>query len=189
MTRQWSLRRQVTDNDGFLTDVYRTGGRLADQAIDDTLSYADPQTAVALVAPTGAKCEAIRCRSSAAVPPGRLSQRDFPSPRTTQPAPAQIVISRLADGEWLVSGRLVGEGLAFRAGSSARCFSHSSSPGSSVSPAAWCLPIMYRANRQHRQGRQSHHASGQGRVPLSGAGNTFVGSACRSTRCSTASAR
>ena len=34
-----------------------------------------------------------------------------------QPSPhqAELVLARLPDGQWLVSGRLVGEGLAFRA--------------------------------------------------------------------------
>ena len=112
-----SLRRQVTEQSRVLTDVYRTGGKTAlNQAIDDTLSYADPQTAVALVASDGRE---VRGNLAAAPAPQSLQEgyRNAIIRLRGQPSPhqAQIVISRLADGEWLVSGRLVGEGLAFRA--------------------------------------------------------------------------
>ena len=44
-----SLHRQVAEQSKVLTDVYRSGGKAAlDDAIDDTLAYADPQTAVAM---------------------------------------------------------------------------------------------------------------------------------------------
>ena len=111
-----SLRRQVTEQSRVLTDVYRTGGKTAlNQAIDDTLSYADPQTAVALVAANGRE---LRGNLAAAPAPQSMKEgyrhaiirlRGQPSPHQ-----AQLVISRLSGGEWLVSGRLVGEGLAFR---------------------------------------------------------------------------
>jgi signal transduction histidine kinase len=111
-----SLRRQVTEQSRVLTDVYRTGGKTAlNQAIDDTLSYADPQTAVALVAADGRE---LRGNLAAAPAPQSMQEgyrhaiirlRGQPSPHQ-----AQLVISRLSGGEWLVSGRLVGEGLAFR---------------------------------------------------------------------------
>ncbi len=112
-----SLRRQVTEQSQVLTDVYRTGGKTAlDQAIDDTLSYADPQTAVALVAPDGRE---VKGNLAAAPDPQSLQEgyRNAIIRLRGQPSPhqAQLVISRLAGGEWLVSGRLVGEGLAFRA--------------------------------------------------------------------------
>ena len=49
-----SLRRQVTEQSKVLTDVYRSGGKQAlDEAIDDTLAYADPQTAIALIDANG----------------------------------------------------------------------------------------------------------------------------------------
>ncbi len=112
-----SLRRQVTEQSRVLTDVYRTGGKTAlDQAIDDTLSYADPQTAVALVAPDGREAKG----NLAAAPAPQSLQEGYRNAIIRlrgQPSPhqAQLVISRLAGGEWLVSGRLVGEGFAFRA--------------------------------------------------------------------------
>ena len=112
-----SLHRQVTEQSKVLTDVYRTGGRAAlDRAIGDTLAYADPQTAVALLGPDGRQIEG---NLAEAPPPQSMLEgyhnavirlRGQPSPHQ-----AQIVLSRLSGGQWLVSGRLVGEGLAFRA--------------------------------------------------------------------------
>lgn len=112
-----SLHRQVAEQSKVLTDVYRSGGSPAlDQAIADTLAYADPQTVVALLDRRGRQLE------------GNFAQPLTPQPMQEgyrsavirlrgQPTPhqAQIVVSRLTGGEWLVSGRLVGEGLAFRA--------------------------------------------------------------------------
>ena len=112
-----SLHRQVAEQSKVLTDVYRTGGRKAlDQAIDDTLSYADPQTAVALLSADGRELQG----NLAAPPSLQPMQEGYRSALIRlrgQPSPhqAQLVVSRLARGEWLVSGRLLGEGLAFRA--------------------------------------------------------------------------
>lgn len=112
-----STRRQVVEQSKVLTDVYRTGGRPAlDDAIGDTLSYADPQTVAALLTPNGRELEG----NLADAPSAQTMQEGFHNAVIRlrgQPTPhqAQIVSSRLPDGKWLVSGRLVGEGLAFRA--------------------------------------------------------------------------
>ncbi|HLO21411.1 MAG TPA: hypothetical protein VK192_13060, partial [Sphingomicrobium sp.] len=92
-----SLRRQVTEQSRVLTDVYRTGGKTAlNQAIDDTLSYADPQTAVALVASDGRE---VKGNLAAAPAPQSLQEgyRNAIIRLRGQPSPhqAQIVISRL----------------------------------------------------------------------------------------------
>jgi signal transduction histidine kinase len=112
-----SLRRQVAEQSKVLTDVYRSGGRKAlDRAVDDTLSYADPQTAVALLSADGREL-----KGNLAAPQWRQPmQEGYRSALIRlrgQPSPhqAQIVVTRLARGERLVSGRLLGEGLAFRA--------------------------------------------------------------------------
>jgi signal transduction histidine kinase len=112
-----STRRQVVEQSKVLTDVYRTGGRRAlGEAIDDELSYADAQTAVALIGADGSEI-----KGNLAEPPALQSlQEGYRSAvirlrGQPSPHPAQIVLSRLSKGEWLVSGRLVGEGLAFRA--------------------------------------------------------------------------
>ncbi|HEY4070625.1 MAG TPA: HAMP domain-containing sensor histidine kinase [Sphingomicrobium sp.] len=112
-----STRRQVVEQSKVLTDVYRTGGRTAlDDAIGDTLSYADPQTVAALLAADGREVEGNLAESR----PLKPMQEGFRSAVLRlrgQPSPhqAQIVVSRLASGQWLISGRLVGEGVAFRA--------------------------------------------------------------------------
>lgn len=112
-----SLHRQVVEQSKVLTDVYRTGGKAAlNEAIDDTLSYADPQTAVALVSPEGKEIKG----NVATAPPVQSMQEGYHNAVIRlrgQPSPhqAEIVMSRLSRGGWLLSGRLVGEGLAFRA--------------------------------------------------------------------------
>ena len=112
-----SLHRQVVEQSKVLTDVYRTGGKAAlDEAIDDTLAYADPQTAVALLDRNGREIAG----NLAQAPSVQTMQEGYRSAVIRlrgQPSPhqAEIVLSRLSSGEWLVSGRLVGEGLAFRA--------------------------------------------------------------------------
>ncbi len=112
-----SLHRQVVEQSKVLTDVYRTGGNAAlEEAIDDALSYADPQTAVALVNPDGRELRG----NLAQAPSVQSMQEGYRSAVIRlrgQPNPhqAEILLSRLPSGQWLVSGRLVGEGLAFRA--------------------------------------------------------------------------
>ena len=112
-----NLHRQVVEESKVLTDVYRTGGKAAlHEAIDDTLSYADPQTAVALLDRNGNEIEGNIAQgpSVLSMPEGYHSAvirlRGQPSPHQSE-----VVLSRLSSGEWLISGRLVGEGLAFRA--------------------------------------------------------------------------
>jgi signal transduction histidine kinase len=112
-----SLHRQVVEQSKVLTDVYRTGGKTAlNEAIDDTLAYADPQTAVALISKDSGELKG----NLATAPQVQSMQEGYHSAVIRlrgQPSPhlAEIVLSRLANDEWLVSGRLVGEGLAFRA--------------------------------------------------------------------------
>ena len=111
------LHRQVAEQSRVLTDVYRTGGPVAlDDAIDDTLEYGDPQTAVALLAPDGRQLKGnlADARAMRSLQDGERSAfvrlRGQPSPQA-----AQIVVTRLPKDKWLISGRLVGEGLAIRA--------------------------------------------------------------------------
>jgi signal transduction histidine kinase len=112
-----SLHRQVAEEAKVLTDVYRTGGKNAlNEAIDDTLTYADPQTAIALIGADGRELKG----NLAEAPSVQGLQEGYRSAVIRlrgQPSPhqAEIMLSRLPRGEWLVSGRLVGEGLAFRA--------------------------------------------------------------------------
>lgn len=112
-----ALHRQVVEQSKVLTDVYRSGGRSAlDGAIGDTLDYADPQTAIALLDANGRELEG----NLAEAPSIQTMQEGYRSAVVRlrgQPSPhqAEIVVAKLPAGEWLISGRLVGEGLAFRA--------------------------------------------------------------------------
>ncbi|HEY8434490.1 MAG TPA: HAMP domain-containing sensor histidine kinase [Sphingomicrobium sp.] len=112
-----SIHRQVVEQAKVLTDVYRSGGKPAlDEAIDDTLAYADPQTAVGLLDAAGHELEG----NLAEAPPIQSMQEGYRNAVIRlrgQPSPhqAEIQATRLPTGEWLISGRLVGEGVAFRA--------------------------------------------------------------------------
>ena len=112
-----SIHRQVVEQAKVLTDVYRSGGRPAlDEAIDDTLSYADPQTAVGLLDAKGGQLEG----NLAEAPAIQSLQEGYHNAVVRlrgQPSPhqAEIQATKLPRGEWLISGRLVGEGVAFRA--------------------------------------------------------------------------
>jgi signal transduction histidine kinase len=109
------MHQQVVEADKVLTDVYRSGGEAALlDAVQDTIAYADPQAVVALFDRNG------RERSGNIA---GISQRHFTEGyRTTfvrlhgQPAPHQavLIMHRLRSGQWLVSGRLSGEGLAIK---------------------------------------------------------------------------
>lgn len=111
-----TVRQQVVEQGKVLADVYRTGGKPAlDDAIQDTMTYADPQTAVSLLGrdrlQTMGNLEAIAA--------------DFPLQEgyhnalirvrgQTTPRVAAVVVHRLPTGQWLVSGRIAGEGFAIR---------------------------------------------------------------------------
>jgi signal transduction histidine kinase len=112
-----TVRREVVEQAKVISDVYRTGGRIAlDDAIEDTMTYGDPQTAVALFDP--AKRETMG--NLAAIPSGsdpwREGNRNGLIRLRGQTAPREgvIVTQRLPTGEWLVSGRIFGEGLELR---------------------------------------------------------------------------
>lgn len=112
-----SLHRQVAEQGKVLTDVYRNGGKVAlSDAIEDTLAYADPQTAVGLIDKDGREIQG-NLAEAPAVQSLQEGYRSAVIRLRGQPSPhqAEIQITRLPAGQWLVSGRLVGEGLAFRA--------------------------------------------------------------------------
>ena len=111
-----TLHRQVVEQAKVLSDVYHTGGKAAlTNAVGDTLDYADPQTVVGLLDPRGRELMG----NIAAVPAPQSFQEGYRNSLVRlrgQPGPHQaaIVLQRLRGGEWLVSGRLIGEGVALR---------------------------------------------------------------------------
>ena len=112
-----TVRRQVVEQGKVLFDVYRTGGRVAlEDAVEDTMTYGDAQTAVGLFDPR--KREIIG--NLAAVPSGGDPWREgyrnglIRLRGQTTPHEGAIVSQRLPSGEWIVGGRVFGEGLALR---------------------------------------------------------------------------
>jgi signal transduction histidine kinase len=112
-----TVHSQVLEQGKVLADVYRSGGKAAlDDAINDTMTYADPQTAVALLGPDGRET----LGNLEAVPATVLPlQEGYHSALIrlrgqTTPREAALVVHRLSTGQWLLSGRLAGEGLAIR---------------------------------------------------------------------------
>jgi signal transduction histidine kinase len=110
-----TVHRQVIEQGKVLSDVYRSGGAGAlNDALEDTLTYADPQTAVALLDANGRQLKG----NLAALPSGSRPLRD--GYRTTlvrlggqtTPREAAVVVQRLPTGQWLLSGRIFGDGLA-----------------------------------------------------------------------------
>lgn len=109
-----TVRRQVAEQNKVLTDVYRSGGlpSLRD-AVDDSLIYGDPQTAVGLFDPQGHELKG----NIAAIPGGIEVPRDgyhrlVRLRGQTAPQEAAMIVQRLSDRYWLVSGRIYGPGLA-----------------------------------------------------------------------------
>jgi signal transduction histidine kinase len=110
-------RRLVVEQGAVLADIYRTGGLHAlTDGIADTVTYGDPQTAVGLFDASGHEVVG----NLAAMPRGRGAIREgYQSAlvrfvQKTAPHEAAIVAHRLPRGEWLISGRTVGNGLALR---------------------------------------------------------------------------
>jgi signal transduction histidine kinase len=115
-----TVRRQVLEQGKVLADVYRTGGNAAlDDAIDDTMTYADPQTAIALLDPQQREMKG----NIVSVPPALFADptgsRDYRNGLIrlrgqTTPREAAIVVQHLPNGQWLLSGRIAGEALTIR---------------------------------------------------------------------------
>jgi signal transduction histidine kinase len=110
-------RRQVVEQGTVLADVYRTGGmRALEDGIGDTVTYGDAQTAVGLFDAQGREI----LGNLAAMPRGRNALREgyqsalIRLDHQTAPREAAMVAHRLPNGEWLISGRTVGYGLALR---------------------------------------------------------------------------
>jgi signal transduction histidine kinase len=112
-----TVRRQVTEQSKVFSDVYRTGGKAAlDDAIQDTIGYADQQTAVALLQPDGRETMGNVLLVKPTVVPLQEGYHNalIRLRGQTTPREAALVVHRLPTGEWVVSGRIAGEGLAIR---------------------------------------------------------------------------
>jgi signal transduction histidine kinase len=108
-----TVHQQVVEQGKVLADVYRSGGKPAlDDAIQDTITYADPQTAIALLGPAGQRAMG----NLETVPPLQEGYHNtlIRLHGQTTPREAALVVHRLPTGQWLVSGRIAGEGFAIR---------------------------------------------------------------------------
>jgi signal transduction histidine kinase len=110
-------RRQVVEQGTVLADIYRTGGMpaLAD-GIEDTVTYGDQQTAVGLFDSRGREVIGNLAVLPSVHGPLREGYQTalLRLQHQTAPREAAIVAHHLPRGEWLISGRTVGYGLALR---------------------------------------------------------------------------
>jgi signal transduction histidine kinase len=112
-----TVHQQVLEQAKVLSDVYRSGGKPAlDDAIEDTMTYGDPQTVIALIAPSGGELMGNVETRPATILPRQEGYRNtlIRLHGQTTPREAALVIHRLPTGNWLVSGRVAGEGFAIR---------------------------------------------------------------------------
>jgi len=112
-----TVHRQVIEQGKVLSDMYRLGGKAAlDDAVQDTIAYSDPQTVAALLEPNGR----MAIGNLASLPAsGSILQEGYRNTvlrlrGQTTPREAALVTHRLPNGQWLISGRTVGDGLAIR---------------------------------------------------------------------------
>ncbi|MBW0006330.1 MAG: HAMP domain-containing protein [Sphingomonas sp.] len=112
-----TVHRQVIEQGKVLADVYRSGGDEAlDDAIADTMTYADPQTVIALLNPDRSE---IKGNLESLRPPLAAGPEGYHTALVrlrgqTTPREAALVVNRLPTGQWLISGRIAGEGFAIR---------------------------------------------------------------------------
>jgi signal transduction histidine kinase len=171
-----AVRQQVIEQGKVLSDVYRSGGKTAlDDAIQDTIAYADPQTAVALLDRSGRQ----QMGNLAGLPAGPLQQgyrntllrlRGQPTPRE-----AAVVMTHLPTGQWLVSGRIAGDGLALRE-TLERSLIIALALASMLGLLCGVILAHYVGRRIGSIAAVANRISGRDlsqRVPLSGAGDAF----------------
>ena len=112
-----TVHQQVLEQAKVLADVYRSGGKPAlDDAVQDTITYGDPQTVIALISPSGGEIMGnIETRPATVLPRQEGYRNTLIRLRgQTTPREAALVVHRLPAGNWLVSGRIAGEGFAIR---------------------------------------------------------------------------
>ncbi len=109
------LRQQVAEQGKVLSDIYHSGGKAAlVDAIDDTITSADPQTVVGLVGHDGR-----RIMGNVANLPRQQLQEGYHNALIrmngqTTPKVGAVILRQLSTGQWLINGRIVGEALALR---------------------------------------------------------------------------
>jgi signal transduction histidine kinase len=112
-----AVRQQVVEEASALGDVYASGGRRAlDKAIADTLAAGDPQLLAATIVPSGAgrtgNVGAMLDPPRPLAPGYRTGRVRFRGGAAT--TEAAYLLRRLDDGEWLFTGRSLGERVEFQ---------------------------------------------------------------------------
>lgn len=175
-----TVHRQVVEQGKVLSDVYRSGGKAAlDDAIRDTLAYADPQTAVALLDRGGRQQMGNLAGVSSDAQPLREGYRNalIRLRGQTTPHEAALVVHRLPTGQWLVSGRVFGEGLALTE-TLERSLVISVLLAMLLGLACGVILAQYVGQRVRDIATVAQRISGRDlteRVPLSGSGDAFDG--------------
>ena len=112
-----AVRAQVVEQGAVFGDVYRTGGMPAlEDAIQDSISFGDGQTAVGLFDRAGRQ----RIGNLASIPRSSDPLRDgfrnglLRFKGQTTPQQGAVDVHRLPNGEWLLNGRTVGDSFALR---------------------------------------------------------------------------
>ena len=111
-----TVHQQVLEQGKVLADVNRSGGSAAlNDAIDDTMTYADPQTIIGLFGPNGREIKGnLEAQASISSTPEGYRTALIRLRGQTTPHEAALVVRHLQQGRSLVSGRIAGEGFAIR---------------------------------------------------------------------------
>ena len=173
-----TVHQQVVEQGKVLADVYRSGGKPAlYDAIQDTMTYADPQTAIALLGPKAQQVMGnLETGPSIALP----LQEGYHNALIrlhgqTTPREAALVVHRLPTGQWLVSGRIAGEGFAIRE-TLERSLLIALVVAGLLGLMCGLILAHYVGRRVHDIATVANRISGRDlsqRVPLSGAGDAF----------------
>jgi signal transduction histidine kinase len=108
-----TLRRQVTDQNAFLTDIYRNGGTAALQSAVADVDADDPQAEAGVLDRRGQPLFGDLAEVHTDLTEGYRSGI-VRIKGDTVAREAAVYLHQLRHGEWLVSARTAGEGLALR---------------------------------------------------------------------------
>ena len=110
-----TLRLQVVEQGAVLGKVYTSGGmRQLEQAIDDMVDTDDPQVVAAVLNSSGRPVtgNVVHINRLAKDPSNGYHSALLRLDGDPTPHEAAIILQRLSQGGWLLSGRTVGDGLA-----------------------------------------------------------------------------
>ena len=174
-----TVRNQVVEQAKVLSDIYRTGGKAALlDSVQDTLTYADPQTAIALYDRNGrvlvgnVAAIGLRDQLREGYRTALVRLRGQATPHETA-----LVTERLSDGQWLLNGRVYGEGLALTE-TLERSLIISILLAALLGTACGVIIAQYVGQRVRGIVRVADRITGRDlseRVPLSGSGDAFDG--------------